>query len=77
MTARLPGFAAGWRNISAGIPASCGLSGSGDDFHGVCRRGDLSGALVSDAGRTAARARLRPAAVAAVEKVGVKPKVYK
>jgi phage shock protein PspC (stress-responsive transcriptional regulator) len=27
--------------------------------------------MVSDAGRTAARARLRPAAVAAVEKVGV------
>ena len=45
--------------------------GFGDDLHGLCWRGDLSGALVSDAGRTAAHARLRPAAVAAVEKVGV------
>lgn len=46
--------------------------GVGDAVHGVCRRGALSGALVFDAGRTAARARLRPAAVAAVEKVGVR-----
>ena len=35
-------------------------------------RGDLSGTLVSDAGRTKARAQVRSAAVAAVEKVGVK-----
>ena len=43
--------------------------GVGNGVHGVCRRGVVSGALASAAGRTAARARLRPAAVAAVEKV--------
>ena len=58
-------FWLGFRAAARGV-------GFGDGVHGICRRGAVSGALVSAAGRTAARARLRPAAVAAVEKVGVK-----
>lgn len=46
--------------------------GFGDVVHRVCRRGAVSGALVSAAGRTAARARLRPAAVASVKEAGMK-----